>query len=214
VVAPPIAAGYGSAVNTTATLVAIVIAVAGATFILARLQRSSRRTRTNDERAAAPLAEDPAARVAADDAMFRLLSFQGGSVPGNLGPIMEELRRNGIEVDEATLRRKLTDGAALVEKAGERQDLDDVRRRGRPATATLLSATEETGGDIPAGLGAPWKPLVVELEHRLPDGSPVHVRRTALIPTDKLDLMVEGAAIPVRVDDEDPRLLTIEWEIT
>ena len=193
--------------NTGAILVAIVIAVAGAGFIIHRLQR---RATPRGARPEAPLAGDPAARISAHDARFRLLSFQGGSVPGDLRSIMEELRRNGIDVDEETLRRRLADGAASTREVGDpRADLAEVRRRGRPATATLLSVTEGTGE--PA---LPWTPLVVELEHRLADGSAVHVSRTALIPTDKLERMIAGAAIPIRVDDEDPSVLTIEWELT
>jgi hypothetical protein len=201
-------------VENSAVIVAIVLAVGGAAFILSRLQRNARRTLPNSDLPAAPVAEDPAARISANDSMFRLLSFQGGSVPNDLGPIMEELRRNGIEVDEETLRRKLADGvAAFAEHGDKKADLDEVRRLGRPATATLLSVAS-TDADIPAGLDVPWQPLDVELEHHLADGSPVRVRRTALIPAEKLPLMVEGSKIPVRVDEGDPQLLTIEWEIT
>jgi hypothetical protein len=197
-------------VENSAVIVAIVLAVGGAAYILNRLQRSARRTLPKGERPAAPLEVD--ARISASDARFRLLAFQGGSVPGDLQPIMDELRRNGIEVDEETLRRKLADGVAPLAEMGDRKvDLEEVRRRGRPATATLLSVGETTDEDEP---GLPWKPLVVELEHHLPDGAPVRVRRTALIPTDKLQLMVQGSEIPVRVDEKDPELLAIEWELT
>jgi hypothetical protein len=198
-------------VENSAVIVAIVLAVGGAAYILNRLQRSARRTLPKGERPVAPPEVD--ARISASDARFRLLAFQGGSVPGDLQPIIDELRRNGIEVDEETLRRKLADGVApLAEIGGRKVDLEEVRRRGRRATATLLSVTETPDGDVPPGL--PWKPLVVELEHHLPDGAPVRVRRTTLIPTDKLELMVQGSEIPVRVDEKDPELLAIEWELT
>jgi hypothetical protein len=205
--------GTVSVVNPTVTLIAIVIAVAGATFILSRLQRSSRRTRTDGERSSESRAVDLDARVSVHDATFRLLSFQGGSVPGDLGPIIEDLRRNGIEVDEDTLRRKLADGVAAFAEADDRQfDLDDIRQRGRAATATLLSASEFGADEV--GLTAPWKVLMVELVHELPDGRSINVRRTSLIPTDKLELMIEGAAIPIRVDDQDPEMVVLEWELT
>ena len=93
-----------------AVVVAIVVALAAAGIVAVRLRVMAKRNLPDD--ASTPL------DVAASDAMhtadprFRLLSFQGGSVPADLGPVLEELRRNGIEVDEETLRRKLADGVA------------------------------------------------------------------------------------------------------
>jgi hypothetical protein len=190
-------------------LVAAVVVAVVAGLISWRLSRSARRGRAPG--LAAPAAEDPSIRLSTADQRFRLLSFQGGSVPADLGPVLEELRRNGIEIDEDTLRRKLADGVAtLSDLDGASRDVDAVHARGTPGTAIVLHATDVPGGEEPA----PNTVLVrVALELRIPHREPIREQRVAAIADDKRALLVEGAAVPVRYDPDDPRSLTLEWEI-
>lgn len=101
--------------DTAPILVAIAVVVVIGGVIVVLLRRSVR-----DARAAGAVGQperDVGERLSTADQRFRLLSFQGGSQPADLSPVLEELRRNGIEVDEATLRRKLAEGAAAAEEA-------------------------------------------------------------------------------------------------
>ena len=92
--------------------IAVVIVIGGLIAVL--LRRSVRVAR-----AGAVPAADAAEPLSTLDERFRLLSFQGGSQPADLGPMLEELRRNGVEVDEETLRRKLAERASAT---GEEPD--------------------------------------------------------------------------------------------
>jgi hypothetical protein len=95
-------------------LVAIVAAGVVAGVVAGRLQRMAKR---NPPAPSSAPVDDSSLPLSTADQRFRLLSFQGGSVPADLGPMLEELRRNGIEVDEETLRRKLAENAAAREHA-------------------------------------------------------------------------------------------------
>ncbi|MBA3691821.1 MAG: hypothetical protein H0W82_10490 [Actinobacteria bacterium] len=150
------------------------------------------------------MAEDPAERLSASDQRFRLLSFQGGPVPADLGRMVQELRRNGIEVDEATLRQKLADGAPPLEQTAGTSTGET------PRTAIVLDVVDVPGGRPPA----PNTVLVqLVLEVSVPEGEPIWEQRVAAIPDDKRALLVEGTAIPVRYDPENPGAITLEWEI-
>lgn len=87
--------------------IAVVIAIGGLITVL--LRRSVREARTG---AVPPV--DAAEPLSTLDERFRLLSFQGGSQPADLAPMLEELRRNGIEIDEETLRTKLAERASAT----------------------------------------------------------------------------------------------------
>jgi hypothetical protein len=199
--------------DPTPVLVALVAVLLVGGLIAIRLRSSARRSRIVD---GGPSSADLDQRLSTADQRFRMLSFQGGSVPGDLRPVLEELRRNGIEVDEATLRRKLADGAStMAEVDGTAAPLADPpvggSPRRAPATAIVLDAT-----DVPGGLGLAQDGVRVQvtLELRMPDGEPVREQRIAVIPADKRALLADGAAVPVRYDPDDPRSLTLEWEIT
>ena len=181
----------------------LVVAVVGG-LIAGRLQRAAKRGRADG--AEPRPAEDPTAGLSASDQRFRLLSFQGGPIPADLGRMVEDLRRNGIEVDEATLRQKLADG--VVPLAGT-QD-------GRPiGSATAGTAIVLGAADLPGGEAAPdTVPVLVTLELRLPEREPIREQRVAVIAGDKRALLVEGASVPVLYDAGDPRAITLEWEIT
>jgi hypothetical protein len=94
-------------VDTVPIIVAIVVVIAIGGLITVLLRRSGR-----EARATPPAdADEPLSTL---DERFRLLSFQGGSQPADLGPMLEELRRNGIEIDEETLRNKLAERASTT----------------------------------------------------------------------------------------------------
>jgi hypothetical protein len=189
--------------SVIAALVAVAV-VAG--LIAARLQRAAKRGRV--EGAELP-PEDPADRLSASDQRFRLLSFQGGPVPADLAQMVEELRRNGIEVDEETLRQKLADG--LAPDAGVK-DLrsDPVAARTTAGIAIVLSADDVPGIDrLPPGAVR----VQVTLELQVAGREPVREQRIAVVDGDERALLVEGAAIPVRYDPDDPRSIVLEWEI-
>ncbi len=100
---------YRPPMRETSVIIALVAVVVVGGLLALRLQRATRRGRVEGATASATA---PGRRLSTSDQRFQLLSFQGGPVPADLGPMMEELRRNGIEVDEETLRRKLTEGVA------------------------------------------------------------------------------------------------------
>ncbi len=113
--------------------IAVVIAIGG--LITFMLRRSVRETRAGAVPAADAAEAEPLSTL---DERFRLLSFQGGSQPADLGPMLDELRRNGIEVDEETLRRKLAERASATgEQPGE---------PGEPGAAGGPDTTGEPGG--------------------------------------------------------------------
>ena len=98
--------------DTAPIIVAIAVVIAIGGLITLLLRRSVR-----EARAVPPAdADEPLSTL---DERFRLLSFQGESQPADLGPMLEELRRNGIEVDEETLRSKLAERTSAT---GEEPD--------------------------------------------------------------------------------------------
>jgi hypothetical protein len=190
-------------------VIAIVAAAVVAGLMAGRLQRMAKRNRPDP--ASEPLVTD-STMLSTSDQRFRLMSFQGGSVPADLAPVLEELRRNGIEVDEETLRQKLADGATnFVDFDGSGVDLDAVRARGTRGTALVIDATDVAGGE---GLTPNTVPVQVTLELRIPGREPIRERRVALISGDHRALLAPGASVPVRYDPDDPRAMTLEWEIT
>jgi hypothetical protein len=190
-------------------LIAIVAAAVVAGLMASRLQRMAKRNRPDPD--ATPLVTD-GTTLSTSDQRFRLLSFQGGSVPADLAPVLEELRRNGIEVDEATLRQKLADGAtSLAEIDSSAVDLGSVRARGTPGTALVIDATDAAGGEGPTPTTVP---VQVTIELRIPGREPIRERRVAVMPRDRRAQIVEGASVPVRYDPDDPRAMTLEWEVT
>ncbi len=203
--------------DSTPVLIALVAVALVGSLITLRLRSSARRSRPAGD---APASPDLDERLSTADQRFRMLSFQGGVVPSDLGPVLEELRRNGIQVDEATLRRKLAGGASTIaEVAGNSAPGPSApgpsapapSARGAPATATVLDASDVPGSDrLPAGRVR----VQVTLELRVGDRDPVREQRIALIPTDKRALLDRGAAVPVRYDPDHPRSLALEWEIS
>jgi hypothetical protein len=184
----------------------LAVAVVGG-LIAGRLQRAAKRGRA--EGVTEQLTVDAANRLSASDQRFRLLSFQGGPVPADLGGMVEELRRNGIEVDEATLRQKLAEGVAPLSETKDGQPA--LGRRATPGTAIVLGAA-----DVPGDVGPRPNTVRVQLtlELPIPNGEPIREQRVAVIAADKRALLVDGAAMPVRYDPDDPRAFTLEWEIT
>lgn len=180
----------------------VAVAVVGG-LVAGRLQRAAKRGRV--EGVASPAAEDPAAVLSTSDQRFRLLSFQGGPVPADLGAMIEELRRNGIEVDEATLRRKLAEGVAPTAPDGQ----PDVP--GTAGTAIVLDATDVPGAE---GLAPNTARVQITLELTVPDREPIREQVVAVIADDKRALLDAGAEVPVRYDPDDPRAITLGWEIT
>jgi hypothetical protein len=203
---------YGPHMDPTPVVVALVAVLLIGALVAIRLRASARRSRIGHGAAASPDLEQ---RLSTADQRFRMLSFQGGAIPGDLRPVLEELRRNGIEVDEATLRRKLADGASTMAEVDSTAPLADPPQGGShrraPATAIVLNATDVPGG---LGLGHDRVRVQVTLELRVPDREPMREQRIAVIPADKRALLSDGAAVPVRYDPDDPRSLTLEWEIT
>jgi hypothetical protein len=183
----------------------LAVAVVGG-LVASRLQRVAKRGR--EEGADPRPADDAAAALSASDQRFRLLSFQGGPVPADLGGMVEELRRNGIEVDEATLRQKLADRVATAEAT---QDAGPNLGRRTAGTAIVLGAAAVPGREAPAPNTAV---VLVTLELQIPDRGPIREQRVAVIGDDKRTLVVEGASVPVLYDPSDPRAMTLEWEIT
>ena len=95
--------------DTAPIIVAIAVVIAIGGLIIVLLRRSVR-----DARAVPPVdADEPLSTL---DERFRLLSFQGGAQPADLGPMLEELRRNGIEIEEETLRSKLAERASATDE--------------------------------------------------------------------------------------------------
>jgi hypothetical protein len=207
-----------------AVVVAIVVALVAAVVVAVRLQRVAKRNLPDS--AATPLDVASGEAIHIGDPRFRLLSFQGGSVPADLGPVLEELRRNGIEVDEETLRRKLADGAAIdgmspaaargtpegpaaVPKATapvppEAPDAPDA-----PATATVVDAV-----DVPVGNPVPGRmPVRVTLELQPPGGDPVREHVVAVVDEPTRKLLVQGAVVPIRYDPADPSVITLVWAL-
>jgi hypothetical protein len=182
----------------------LAVAVVGG-LVASRLQRVAKRGR--EEGADPRPADDAAAALSASDQRFRLLSFQGGPVPADLGGMVEELRRNGIEVDEATLRQKLADRVATAEAT---QDAGPNLGRRTAGTAIVLGAAAVPGREAPAPNTAV---VLVTLELQIPDREPIREQRVAVIGDDKRTLLVEGASVPVLYDPSDPRAMTLEWEI-
>jgi hypothetical protein len=190
-------------------LIAIVAVAVVAGLMATRLQRTAKQNRPDPD--STPLVTGGAA-LSASDQRFRLMSFQGGSVPADLTPVLEELRRNGIEVDEATLRQKLAEGAtSLAEFDAGGVDLDTVRTRGTSGTALVIDATDAAGIEGPTPNTVP---VQVTLELRIPGRQPVRGRRVAMISRDQRARLVEGASVPVLYDPNDPRAMTLEWEVT
>jgi len=114
---------YRSIVDTSVVVAIAVVVVVGGLIIL-MLRRSVREARGG---AAIAVDADTAEPLSTLDERFRLLSFQGRSQPADLGPMLEDLRRNGIEVDEATLRRKLAERASVTRQEPETTGEPDER---------------------------------------------------------------------------------------
>jgi hypothetical protein len=185
-------------------VVAIVAALLAAGGVALRLRSVAKRNLP--ETATTPLDVAAGQPIHTADQMFRLLSFQGGSVPADLGPVLEELRRNGIEVDEETLRRKLEDGAAEVDGHA---DPETTRLPDVPAVATVVEAV-----DVPVGNPTPGRmPVRVTLELRLPGREPVREHVVAVVAEDTRALLVEGAEVPINVDPRDPTQITLAWAL-
>jgi hypothetical protein len=182
----------------------LAVAVVGG-LVASRLQRVAKRGR--EEGADPRPADDDAAALSASDQRFRLLSFQGGPVPADLGGMVEELRRNGIEVDEATLRQKLADRVSTAEAT---QDAGPNLGRRTAGTAIVLGAADVPGREAPAPNTAV---VLVTLELQIPDREPIREQRVAVIADEKRALLAEGASVPVLYDPRDPRAITLEWEI-
>jgi hypothetical protein len=204
-----------------AVVVAIVVALAAAGFVAVRLRRMAKRNLP--ETASTPLDVATGDEIHTGDPRFRLLSFQGGSVPADLGPVLEELRRNGIEVDEETLRRRLADGAA---SDGANVSVPPGTPEGPasvPATAedpaaptpdVPLTATVVDAIDVPVGNPVPGRmPVRVTLELRPPGGDPVREHVVAVVDEDIRKLLVEGAEVPIRYDPADPSIITLVWAL-
>jgi hypothetical protein len=191
-----------------AVVVAIVVALVAAGVVAVRLRVVAKRNLPDS--ASTPLDVATGDAIHTADPRFRLLSFQGGSVPADLGPVLEELRRNGIEVDEETLRRKLAageepdrrtpDGSAQAHAASAPDE---------PATATVVDAI-----DVPVGNPVPGRmPVRVTLEVRPPGGEPVREHVVAVVDEDTRKLLVEGAEVPIRYDPDDPSVITLVWAL-
>jgi hypothetical protein len=198
-----------------AVVVAVVVALAAAGFVAARLQRVSKRNLPDDASTPLDVAEGDAIHIG--DPRFRLLSFQGGSVPADLGPVLDELRRNGIEIDEETLRRKLAEGEepdrgtpdASAHAEGAPASAHAAPAPDVPATATVVDAI-----DVPVGNPVPGRmPVRVTLELRPPGGEPVREHVVAVVDEDTRKLLVEGAEIPIRYDPDDPSVITLVWAL-
>jgi hypothetical protein len=197
-------------------VVAIVAAVVVAGLVGMRLRRVASRNRPDP--GSPSIADDETPQISTADQRFRLLSFQGGSVPGDLQPMLEELRRNGIEVDEETLRRKLAKGAV----DGSAVDGPATPEGARPpdtrpvsgvsdasATATVVEVT-----DVPVGNPMPGRMAVrVTLELRPRDGGPIREHVVAVVAEDTRALLVEGAEVPIRTDPDDPSIITLAWAL-
>jgi hypothetical protein len=189
---------------------AIVAAVVVAGLVAFRLRRSAKQSLP--ETATTPLDVAAGQPIHTADQMFRLLSFQGGSLPADLGPVLEELRRNGIEVDEETLRRKLEDGAAEVDG----QDDPEATRAPRAPRAPLVPAVATVVAtiDVPVGNPTPGRmPVRVTLELRLPGREPVREHVVAVVADDTRALLVEGAEVPISYDPGDPTQITLAWAL-
>ena len=184
-------------------VIAIVAAAVVAGLVAFRLRRLGKRSLPTT--ASTPLDVPAGQPISTADQMFRLLSFQGGAVPADLGPVLEELRRNGIEVDEETLRRKLADGADVGGPGGgEAAPAPDVS-----ATATVVETV-----DVPVGNPAPDRMAVrVTLELRLPGREPILEHVVAVVAEDARALLVEGAEVPISYDPGDPTQITLVWAL-
>ncbi len=212
-----------------AVVVAIVVGLVAATVVAVRLRVVAKRNLPDS--ASTPLDVAAGDAIHTADPRFRLLSFQGGSVPADLGPVLEELRRNGIEVDEETLRRKLADGAASdgANVSASRGTPEHAAEAGAPAepgsrapaepeaapapdgpeTATVVDAI-----DVPVGNPVPGRmPVRVTLELRTPDGESVREHVVAVVDEDTRKLLVEGAEVPIRTDPDDPSVITLVWAL-
>ena len=204
-----------------AVVVAIVVALVAATVVAVRLRVVAKRNLP--DRASTPLDVAASDAIHTADPRFRLLSFQGGSMPADLGPVLEELRRNGIEVDEETLRRKLADGTASdganvsatqgtpgrAAEAGAPAEPEAAPAPDAPETATVVDAI-----DVPVGNPVPGRmPVRVTLELRTPGGEPVREHVVAVVDEDTRKLLVEGAEVPIRTDPDDPSVITLVWAL-
>ena len=202
-----------------AVVVAIVVALVAAGVVAVRLRVVAKRNLPDS--ASTPLDVATGDAIHTADPRFRLLSFQGGSVPADLGPVLEELRRNGIEVDEETLRRKLADGAANdganasaprgtpENPAAAPGATSAATAPDAPATATVVDTI-----DVPVGNPVPGRmPVRVTLELRPPGGEPVREHVVAVVDEDTRKLLVEGAEVPIRYDPDDPSVITLVWAL-
>lgn len=192
-------------------VLAIVVALVAAGVVAARLRRVAKRNLP--ETASTPLDVAPGSAISTSDPRFRLLSFQGGSVPADLGPVLEELRRNGIQVDEETLRRRLADGVVSDGPQSETPDghaaVAAAPEPDVPATATVVDAI-----DVPVGNPVPGRlPVRVTLEVRLPGGESVREHVVAVVDEETRTLLVEGAEVPIRYDPGDPGAITLVWAL-
>jgi hypothetical protein len=204
-----------------AVAVAIVVALAAAGVVAVRLRRVAKGNLP--ETASTPLDVATGAEIHTADPRFRLLSFQGGSVPADLGPVLEELRRNGIEVDEETLRRRLADGAAsdganVSAPPGTPEGPASVPATAEdpaaPAPDVPLTATVVDAIDVPVGNPVPGRmPVRVTLELRPPGGEPVREHVVAVVDEDTRKLLVEGAEVPIRYDPADPSVIILVWAL-
>ena len=189
-------------------LVAIVVAAVVAGVVAGRLQRMAKRTRPEPGSSAPPVVADTSLPLSTGDQRFRLLSFQGGSVPADLGPMLEELRRNGIEVDEETLRRKL-DGGVAEGTEDATAEPETARTADGSATATVVEVI-----DVPVGNPAPGRMAVrVTLELRLLGREPIREQVVAVVAEGNRALLVEGAEVPVRYDPDGPSVITLAWAL-
>jgi hypothetical protein len=195
-------------------VVAIVVALAAAGFVAVRLQRVAKRNLP--ETASTPLDVAAGDAIHIGDPRFRLLSFQGGSVPADLAPVLEELRRNGIEVDEETLRRKLADGA-LNDPVGGTHAVPSqsaAAPEAAPSPDAPPMATVVDAIDVPVGNPVPGRmPVRVTLELRPPGGESVREHVVAVVDEDTRKLLVEGAEVPIRYDPDDPSVITLVWAL-
>ena len=207
-----------------AVVVAIVVALAAAGVVAVRLRRVAKRNLPDS--ASTPLDVAAGDAIHTADPRFRLLSFQGGSVPADLGPVLEELRRNGIEVDEETLRRKLADGAASEGAVSAPRGTPgrpaepgapaepETAPASAPAPDVPMTATVVDAIDVPVGNPVPGRmPVRVTLELRDPGGEPVRELVVAVVDEDTRKLLVEGAEVPIRYDPDDPSVITLVWAL-
>lgn len=85
-----------------------------------------------------------------------------------------------------------------------------IRGAGRPARATVLAIGENSGGVVVTVNDQPYLNLQVRVE----DGfrAPYDVSFDTIIPRSALPQFQPGAAIPVKVDPDDPEKVVIDWD--